>query len=283
MQNPSVSRTAIALSLLAYLGAAIASVVTLSWDGVYPPPPSAPVHNGILAEARGWSLVTLLWVIPIGLQALDAARRGSAKARVAWGGVMAYFVYTYLELAVSGPFTPLFLVYVATLALSVVALVMALGAVDPIRIAHSFGTELPRRTVAIFALVVSIGLAAAWMKGIVLRMLAGDYGWPDAYGSIGQVVHALDLGLQVPLGIAAAVLLLRDRPAGVVVGGVQLVMAATMFPALTGMVAASGIDSGAGLGPALPFAIGSFIAIALATAFFGVLVPLRFRRSAVPS
>ena len=265
-----VSRAATRVSAGALLGAAVASLVTIFTDIAYPPPPSAPLHNGILAEARGWSIVTLLWVLPLGLVALDRARRGSVQARVAWGGVMAYLVYTYLELAVSGPFTPLFLVYTGTLALSVVGLTMALGPIQGIRI-EAFGARLPRRLLAIFALVTAAGLTAAWTRGIVVRMIHGAYGWPDAYGSVAQVVHALDLGLQVPLGLAAGALLLTDRPAGSVVGGVFAVMAATMFPALTGMVLASALDSGADVLSALPFAIVSCVAVGLAAAFFGVV------------
>jgi hypothetical protein len=267
----AVSPTAWRISALAFLGAAIASAVTLFSDMAYPPSPSAPLHNGVLAEARGWSIVTLLWVVPLGLFVLERARAGSLKGRVAWGGVMAYLVYTYLEIAVSGPFTPLFLVYAGTLALSVVGLAMALGPIEVRTLAGALGARMPRRLLAIFALVTAVGLAAAWTKGIVLRMFAGDYGWPDAYGSVAQVVHALDLGLQVPLGIAAGVLLLRDRPAGALVGGVFAIMAATMFPALTGMVVASGLDSGEGILPAVPFAIASCIALGLAAAFFDVI------------
>ena len=268
----SVSNAATRVSFGAFLGAAIASVVTIFTDIAYPPPPSAPLHNGILAEARGWSIVTLLWVLPLGLFALDRARRGSIKGRVAWGGVMAYLVYTYLELAVSGPFTPLFLVYTGTLALSVVGLAWALGSIEVHRLEGLFGSRVPRRLLAIFAFVTAAGLAAAWTKGIVVRMIHSDYGWPDAYGSVAQVVHALDLGLQVPLGLAAGALLLTDRPAGSVVGGVFAIMAATMFPALTGMVLASALDSGADVLSALPFAFASCIAVGLSAAFFG-LVP----------
>src|SRR6185436_16452152 len=98
------SATALAL-------AALASIVTLAWSGVYPPPADAPLHNGILAEARGWSIVTAFWVVPLGIAALLRARSGSSVAHTVWAGTMAYLVYTFLELAVSGPFTPLFLVY----------------------------------------------------------------------------------------------------------------------------------------------------------------------------
>jgi hypothetical protein len=266
---PHVSPTIARISSIAIAMATLASVATLAWDGVYPPPPSAPLHNGILAEARGWSVVTAFCVAPLGVAALLRARAGSSVAHTVWAGTMAYLVYTFLELAVSGPFTPLFLVYVATLGCAGVGLVAAVATLDREALTDDLGPRAPRRAAAVFSLVVSLGLAAAWMKGIVLRMADGDYGWPDAYGSVAQVVHALDLGLQVPLGLAAGVLLLRRDPAADVVGGIFLVMAATMFPALTGMVAASGLDSGTGVAPAIPFAAASLVALGLAGWFFG--------------
>jgi hypothetical protein len=279
-----VSRTAGGITRLALAGAALASMVTLAWDGTYPPPFHGPVHNGILAEARGWSLVTLLWVVPLGLLALEGARRGSPKARVAWGGIMAYLVYTYLELAVSGPFTPLFLVYTTTLALSAVALVMAVVPIDVRALAADLVVPAPARIAAgIFAVLVSVGLALAWTKGIVLRMVTGDYGWPDAYGSVAQVVHALDLGLQVPLALAAGLMLLRNRPAAFVVGGVFLVMASTMLPALTAMVLMDGIYGGEGLELVLPFFVATLVALVLTSVFFAPVPDSIGRRAEVPS
>jgi hypothetical protein len=266
-----IPSAAVGISLLALALAALAAITTLAWDGVYPPPANAPLHNGILAEARGWSIVTALWVVPLGVGALVRTRSGSSVAHLVWAGTMAYLVYTFLELAVSGPFTPLFLVYVATFACGGVGLVAAVASLDRGSLTDALGSRAPRRVAAVFSLVAAIGLAAAWTKGIVLRMIAGDYGWPDAYGSVAQVVHALDLGLQVPLGLAAGILWLRRDPSADIVGGIFLVMAATMFPALTAMVAASGIDSGAGIAPAIPFAIASLLALALAGWFFGAL------------
>ena len=76
--------------------------------------------------------------------------------------------------------------------------------------------------------------------------------------------------------------MLRRHPSADVVGGIFLVMAATMFPALTGMVAASGIDSGAGVAAAAPFAVASLMALGLAGAFFGAFrAPHGTRGSAV--
>jgi len=43
---------------------------------------------------------------------LAAAYRGSLRGRLVWVGSLSYFVYTYLEFAVSPPFTALYLLHV---------------------------------------------------------------------------------------------------------------------------------------------------------------------------
>jgi len=54
-----IHRATVALSLVSAACAAVASVATLAWRGAFPEPIPAPPFNGALAEARGWSAVTL--------------------------------------------------------------------------------------------------------------------------------------------------------------------------------------------------------------------------------
>ena len=54
------SATAQLLSLISAVCAAAASLATLLSSGAFPPPPGASGVNVALAEARGWSLVTLV-------------------------------------------------------------------------------------------------------------------------------------------------------------------------------------------------------------------------------
>lgn len=256
------------LSAAALAGAAAASAVILLWKGAFPDPVPAPAFNGILAEARGWSAVTLLLAVPLGALAQLEARSGSLRARLVWAGVMTYLVYTFLELSVSGPFTPLFLVYVATYAAALPALVMVAASVDVAALPAAFGDRAPRRLLAIFGFVIAAGVGAAWLKGIAGKMAAGQYGWPTAYGSVEQVVRALDLGLQVPLGIAAGVLLWRRKPAGYLVGALLAVMGACMGFALAGMVGASLAVEGKSVTGAAPFAVLGAVATAIAIPYF---------------
>lgn len=256
-----IPNSALALSMIALLGALVASLATLLWDGAFPDPPGTTVPNTILAEARGWSAVTLFLALPLGFAALVTARR-SLRGRLWWTGTLAYLLYTYLEMACAPPFTALYLVYIATFATALAALPMAAASFEIPALPAAFGERAPRRALATFGVVVSLGLSAAWMRDISARLISGNAAWPDPYGAVRHVVEALDLGLQVPLGLGAAALLLSRRPAGFLVGSVEVVMAVCMSAALSGMVAMSGVASGQGPAVAAPF-LALFVVAAL--------------------
>jgi hypothetical protein len=262
------SRSAQALSLVSGVCAAAASVATLSSVNAFPPPPGATGFNAALSEARGWSVVTLLFVLPLLALCLHGARRGASRsASFGWLGTLAYLVYTYLELAVSPPFTPLYLLYVCAFACALPALILGVAAADR-ELEPTLAPALPRRAVAAFALTSALFLSLAWLKGILAQTFAGAFGWPSGNDAIGHVVHALDLGLLAPLGIAAALLLLRRKPAGVLVGAIFLVNSLCMGLALTAMVVASAVASGRSAFEGTPFALIPIVASALAVRFF---------------
>jgi len=263
----AVPRSAVVLSIVVVVSSAAASLATLVWRGSFPESSPASIGNRVLAEARGWSAATLLVAIPLAIASMWAASRGSLRGRLVWLGALAYFVYTYLEFAVSPPFTALYLLYVAAFACAIPALVIGVAATDVSELPVAFGDRAPRRTIAIFSLLVSSLLAVAWLKGIASRTLAGSFGWPLGAEAVGHVVHALDLGLQVPLGIAAGVMLLRRRPAGVLLASMMLVNGVCMGAALTAMVLCAAADAGTTLLSAGPFAVVWVIGVVLALVF----------------
>jgi hypothetical protein len=242
----------------------------LLWSGSFPAPAGAGL-NSALAEARGWSLVTLAIVVPLLAYCLQAARQGSRSGHLAWLGTLAYLVYTYLELAVSPPFSALYLLYVIAFACAIPALIMGVAAVDAAGLARGLNDSLPRRSIAAFALAIGILLPLAWLKGILAQTVAGAFGWPSGVDAIGHVVHALDLGLQAPLGIATGVLLLRRKPGAVVLAPILLVNSICMGLALTAMVVSSALEAGRSPLEGAPFAVIQLLATALAARFFRAL------------
>lgn len=263
-----VSSSAAVLSIAVVASAAGASLTTLVWRGSFPDPSPASIGNSVLAEARGWSAATLIVAIPLAIVSLRAACRGSLRGRLVWLGALAYFVYTYLEFAVSPPFTALYLLYIAAFACAIPALVIGVTSTDLAELPVAFGDRAPRRTIAIFLLLFSSLLATTWIKGIASRTVAGTFGWPVGEDAVAHVVQALDLGFQVPLGIAAGVMLLRRRAAGLLLAAMMLVNVVCMGAALTAMVLCSTADAGTSAWIAAPFALVWLIGVILAVVFF---------------
>jgi hypothetical protein len=263
-----ISRPASFLTFLVVTCATAASLVTLGWRNSFPSSSPAPVVNVLLAEARGWSAATLFVTVPLSCLALVAGRRGSLRGRLAWIGTLAYFVYTYLELAVSPPFTALYLVYVTAFACAIPALVMGVASIDVDELPRLFGARAPRRSVAAFSLLFATLLGLAWLESVASTTLAGAFGWPVGEAAVGHVVHALDLGLQVPLGIAAGILLLRRKAAGDLVAAIFLINGVCIGAALAAMVASAAAASGESVWRAAPFAVVWAIGAALALTFF---------------
>jgi hypothetical protein len=259
--------SAVVLSIVVVISAAAASLITLVWRGSFPDPSPASLGNSVLAEARGWSAATLLVAIPLAIISLRAACRGSLRGRLVWLGVLAYFVYTYLEFAVSPPFTALYLLYVAAFACAIPALVIGAVSIDVAQLPVAFGARAPRLPIAIFSILFASLLAIAWLQGIGSQTLAGAFGWPVGEGAVEHVVHALDLGLQVPLGIATGVMLLRRKSAGLLLAAIMLVNVVCMGAALTAMVLCATADAGTSAWIAAPFALVWLIGVTLAVAF----------------
>jgi hypothetical protein len=280
MQPPS--RSAATLSLVSAGSAAAASLVTLLWAGAFPDPPGLVGSNAALAEARGWSFVTLSVALPLLAFSLAAARRGSVSGQLAWLGTLAYLVYTYLEFAVSPPFTALYLVYILAFASAIPALVLGVRAVDAAALQRRLGDRFPRRGIAAFGFASGILLTLAWLKEIVAQTVAGQFGWPSGVEAIGHVVHALDLGLQVPLGIAAGVLLWRGKPGGVLLAPILLINSVCMGLALTAMVVSSALSGGRSPFEGAPFAVVPILATALAARFFRSLEAPRHPQGGPP-
>jgi hypothetical protein len=263
-----IPRSATVLSIVVVVSAVAASLVTLVWPGSFPDPSPESIGNTVLAEARGWSVATLLVAIPLVILSLRAAYRGSLRGQLVWLGGLAYFVYTYLEFAVSPPFTALYLVYIAAFACAISALVIGVASIDIAELSVAFGDRFPRRTIATFSIVFALLLAMAWLRGITSMTLAGAFGWPAGEGAVRHVVHALDLGLQVPLGIATGVTLLQRRSAGLLLSSIMLVNVVCMGAALTAMVLWSTTDAGTNRWIAAPFALEWLLGVILAVAFF---------------
>ncbi|MDA1360892.1 hypothetical protein O1R50_14775 [Glycomyces luteolus] len=196
---------------------AVSSAAGLWIPGLYRDAPATE------AMFRGYDLVSLIIVSPGLLAATLLTRRGSARARLIWAGLLAYGVYGYAFYVFGTAFNDVFLAHVAVFTLSVAALVLALANLDVVGIANSFGERTPVRTVSVLLLLLAVPIGAFWVF-FSLRMAVTDQPPADTLLVQSQsglhLAYVLDLALLVVPYVLAAVLLWRRAPWGYVAAAV---------------------------------------------------------------
>ncbi|MDB4896572.1 MAG: hypothetical protein JWN15_2834 [Firmicutes bacterium] len=191
----------------------------------------------LVAQAKGQDLVTLLIAVPALAVTLFYVRRGSARANLAWIGLLGYMLYTYTTYAFGSAFNEFFLIYVALFSLSIFTLVAAVGGIDPAAWQKRFDAATPRRAVAAFLILSGFVLSALWLPDIIRFLMTGKLPASLVLAGIPtNFVYVMDLGLVVPLAFLSGISLWRRLPWGFILAGVMLTKLATMGLALLSMV-----------------------------------------------
>lgn len=208
-----------------------------------------------LVVAAPWLAITALLTL-----------RGSRRGALLLGGGFAYTAYSFVIYAFAVHFNWLFLVYVATLGLSVFGLVdlgrSFLG--QPAR--TWLRPTAPRRLVADSMIAVSVLFACLWLGQIVPALVAGTP--PPELEEVGLVtnpVHILDLAIVLPLLFVTGLLLRRGRDSGHVLAVIFLGFSVLMDLALLAMMVALGQH-------------GMAVAFTAVTLYFATLLVLMLHR-----
>jgi hypothetical protein len=196
----------------------------MATDGVY-----AFNAMRVVAEGIGWDVFTLLVAVPALLLTSIWVARRSFRGRLVAAGLLGYFVYMYLEYAVTWAFGPLFPLFIAIYSASLVGIVWIGADLAAEGLTDRFGQTFPRRSWAALSLGMALLLTVLWTERIV-RALAGPV---TLHGETTMTIQALDLGLMVPATALIAAIALRRHPAG-------LAAAAAFVVTFTGMCAAIG-------------------------------------------
>ena len=165
------------------------------------------------ASNKVWDAVNLFIALPLLALALYLSWRGSLRGRLLLGGLLFFLFYAYLGYAMSVALNPFFLVYVAIFALSAVAFFLNLAALDVERLPERIAPRLPHRFFIGYMLAISVVLLALWTQRVIAILSANQFP-PELAGLTTLGSQALDLGLLVPLALAAAILLWRRSPWG---------------------------------------------------------------------
>ncbi|HTX43781.1 MAG TPA: hypothetical protein VMC61_03565 [Methanocella sp.] len=254
--------TVITSALIAML-AIVAAGSGLFWDGLY----KNDTRSGAAQEV-GNDLVTLVLCVPLLAVTTYYAAQGSLRGRLAWTGMVFYFLYTYSMMAFMSAYNQLFLVYVAIYSLSLYAFGASLLTLDVNKVKESF-PHAPVRATAAFMFAVSLLLLAMWLGTIVPSLMAGKApALLETYTTM--VIQAMDLGILVPLGIITGTLLLKRNAWGYALASVFLIKGAMYGTAVLSMALFQALN---GIEVFLPFALAVSMlvvcAAALAAVFYG--------------
>lgn len=231
---PPVQETARTAVLPGGVLAGLATLVVVSTCyGLLEPDAYRAVPELLRQTWRAQDAVSLA-SIPVLVFAWRRARAGSVRAHVVATGLLMWLAYAYAHLAFAVPFTPVFPLYVAILGAAGFGSLDGLVRADVNALQAAF-KRAPRRGAAWFLIVSSLGTAGLWLSDIV----AGVFGATPANLHLADLPNptwVIDLAWVVPAAFAAGVRLRRGRPSGVVIGGVLLVMLATLSLAMLSVI-----------------------------------------------
>lgn len=243
------------LAALAGLAAAIASLAGFV-PGLYRDP------HVVIAQSHGYDVGNLVVVVVLAL-ALRAAAGGSLRGRLIAVGALGCLIYAYTTYAFEIVLNPATLLYIAVLAFGGWSLATGLARVGEGEVEATFGGHLPRRTTALFLLLIAVLFAFTWLGQIVSAVMSGqlpaalkDAGWPM------NPVYVLDLGFVLPLLALTGLRLLTRRP-----GAERLAAALLVFLPLLALSIVAMALGGAADGQALEAPVlGIFGAVGLVSA-----------------
>jgi hypothetical protein len=170
-------------------------------------------------------------------------------------------------------FNPLFLVYVAIFALSIVGLMVNLSRIDVAGLPQRFGAHFPIRIFTGYMVLMAPMLIVLWV-GRIIPMSVNNNFPPELAGVSTLESQALDLGLIVPLALSAAVLLWRRSPWGYLLAGIGVMHGFMMFISIPAWIVVPLIQDGSvNAVEAIPFMTLCFVGLLLAAWVYKKVLP----------
>lgn len=213
--------------------------------------------------SRGTDLSMLLVSIPILILALlQDIRKATMKTRVFLLSLVGIFIYYAASYSLGVAYNLLFLVYIAMLTCSLLALIMGMRSINLKEFQNNLGESIPFKGIYIFSIISSVALFVAWLPDIIGSILAGStLQIIDTYTT--EITYVIDMGLLSPLFIAAIYLMVKKDALGYLSFLILSMICILMAPVL---ILQSVFQTVAGIETPLPVLItkiGIFILLAL--------------------
>ena len=127
----------------------------------------------LVAEGVGWDVFTLVVAVPLLLVAAWLVARDSFRGMLLATGMLGYFLYAYLEYAVTWAFGPLLPAFTAIAAGSLVGIILLSGLLSGHGLAGRFDDTYPRRAWPALSIAMSVVLTVLWAGRIATGLGTG--------------------------------------------------------------------------------------------------------------
>jgi hypothetical protein len=187
--------------------------------GLYGDPASAlgPTLSaaGILVPGfLGHDAFNLLVVAPLLIALMWFAARDSTVALLLWPGALYYVVYTFAIYQGGAPFSALFLLYVALVALSAFTTIALVGELAEPVLNEQLQPAISARVVGGLLIALALATLGQDLSGVLAAVATGGAD-PDV---VARPVWSADLCIEVPAMLIGGVLLWRRHPLGYICG-----------------------------------------------------------------
>lgn len=217
-------------------------LVLATIPGAFNPDTYAQDADYFATQGIAQDYISLFVTVPVLLISFFFALKGSKRALLVWLGMLLYTLYSYILYAFFVSFNRHFLVYSATLTLSLYAFIGTLSTMDKAAVMEAVlknrkNPERFKRTTAIVLFVVAAIFYMLWLSEVIPALTGGytpqsiiDNGLPT------NPVHVLDLSILLPGLILTGVMILRGKPLGFVLAPTFFGYAAMLGLAIIAMV-----------------------------------------------
>ncbi|WML57604.1 hypothetical protein [Neobacillus sp. PS2-9] len=186
-------------------------------------------------QAIAQDIVTLIVGVPLLFISIFLAWKGLFRGKLLLSGTLGYFLYTYASYSFLSMYNSMFLIYVMIMSASFFAFILSLMSFDILTVPLYFHDKLPVKFIGSILIAIACMFGFMWVGKIVPPLFSQT---PpkgiDQYTTL--VIQALDLGLVVPTGILAGVLLIKRKPFGYLLASIITIKELTLLTALSAMI-----------------------------------------------
>lgn len=194
---------------------------------------------------RSFDWVGLVLVSPLLVLGLVLYRRGQFKGRLILAAVFTYLAYIYLIGVMGNAFNSLFLAWTALFSIGLFGLYLTMADMNVTSVLEKLDRGFPARGLAVYVIVLGVILFLQYLAQVIMAYVTSSP--PAALDHYTTLeLAALELGLMVPLHIAAGVSLWKGKAWAYLAAMLLAFVAAMTFVALSLSLLLYAVSSGKG-------------------------------------